>query len=86
MVSSTMLYQIDRKLQELKGSGRAFGGVSLLCFGDPCQLKPVFGNFIWQGPKIEEHSIRYSFQITLLCKYVLSSSEYKQLKSDLPGT
>ena len=86
MVSSTMLYQIDRKLQELKGSGRAFGGVSLLCFGDPCQLKPVFGNFIWQGPKIEEHSIRYSFQITLFCKYVLSSSEYKQLKSDLPGT
>ena len=86
MVSSTMLYQIDRKLQEVKGSGRAFGGVSLLCFGDPCQLKPVFGNFIWQGPKIEEHSIRYSFQITLLCKYVLSSSEYKQLKSDLPGT
>ena len=86
MVSSTMLYQIDRKLQEMKGSGRAFGGVSVLCFGDPCQLKPVFGNFIWQGPKIEEHSIRYSFQITLLCKYVLSSSEYKQLKSDLPGT
>ena len=86
MVSSTMLYQIDRKLQEMKGNGRAFGGVSLLCFGDPCQLKPVFGNFIWQGPKIEEHSIRNSFQITLLCKYVLSGSEYKQLKSDLPGT
>ena len=72
MVSSTMLYQIDRKLQELNGSGRVFGGVSLLCFGDPCQLKPVFGNFIWQGPKVEEHSIRYSFQMTPLCKYLSS--------------
>ena len=72
MVSSTMLYQIDRKLQELKGTGRAFGGVSLLCFGDPCQLKPVFGNFIWHRPKIEEHSIRYSFQMTPLCKYLSS--------------
>ena len=45
MVSSNMLYQIDRKLQELKGTGRAFGGVSLLCFGDPCQLKPVIESF-----------------------------------------
>ena len=41
MVSSTMLYQIDRKLQELKQNGQPFGGVSLLLFGDPMQLKPV---------------------------------------------
>jgi hypothetical protein len=41
MVSSAMLYQIDRKLQELKQSGKPFGGVSILFLGDPMQLKPV---------------------------------------------
>ena len=41
MISSAMLYQIDRKLQELKQSGKPFGGVSIICLGDPMQLKPV---------------------------------------------
>ena len=32
-----------------------FGNVSLFCFGDVCQLKPVMGKYIWSAPRSEEY-------------------------------
>ena len=32
-----------------------FGNVSLFCFGDVCQLKPVMGKYIWSTPRSEEY-------------------------------
>ena len=44
MVKADMLYQLDLRLQEIKEKiGTPFGGVSLFCFGDILQLKPVCG-------------------------------------------
>ena len=32
-----------------------FGNISLFCFGDVCQLKPVLGRSIWSTPRSEEY-------------------------------
>ena len=47
MVSNSMLNFIDQRLQELKGTRKPFGGVSIIAVGDLYQLKPVSGNWIF---------------------------------------
>ena len=48
MMKSDQLYQVDLRLRELKQNNREFGGVAVLLFGDPAQLRPVKGRFVWQ--------------------------------------
>ena len=58
MVKSDYIYLIDLRLQELKENKKPFGGVSILAFGDFCQLRPVKGRFVFEPP------INPSFKIT----------------------
>ena len=51
MVSPDIFYQIYTRLQEIKQNKLDYGGVCLLLFGDPCQLKPVQAGFPWEDPK-----------------------------------
>ena len=52
MVKADMLYQLDLRLQEIKERmGVPFGGVSIFCFGDILQLKPVCGRYIFDTPQ-----------------------------------
>ena len=55
MVKSDTLYQIDVRLKEIKGVSKPFGGVSLVLFGDPLQLRPVRGSYPWEEPKNEKY-------------------------------
>ena len=48
MMKSDQLYQVDLRLRELKQNNMLFGGVAVLLFGDPAQLRPVKGGFVWQ--------------------------------------
>ena len=50
MVKSDFLYMLDLCLQEVKENSRPFGGVSILAFGDFCQLRPVMGRFVCEMP------------------------------------
>ena len=36
-------------------TNQLFGNISLFCFGDVCQLKPVLGRSIWSTPRSEEY-------------------------------
>ena len=55
MVKSDTLYQIDVRLREIKGVSKPFGGVSLVLFGDPLQLRPVRGSYPWEEPNNEKY-------------------------------
>ena len=53
MVSSTLLYYIYRRLQEIKGcqnNQSTFGDVTVIAVGDFYQLKPVKNSFVFELP------------------------------------
>ncbi|PIK53898.1 hypothetical protein BSL78_09216 [Apostichopus japonicus] len=47
MVGNGMLTFIDKRLQQIMGSKKIFGGVSIIAVGDLFQLKPVFDGWIF---------------------------------------
>ena len=50
------LYQLDLRLREVTmRPNQLFGNVSIFCFGDVLQLKPVMGRYIWSTPRSEEY-------------------------------
>jgi hypothetical protein len=51
MVGNKMLHYIHRRLQQITGSERVFGGISILAVGDLFQLKPVFDGWIYENLK-----------------------------------
>ena len=52
MVKPDQLYQIDLRLQEIKGKrGVPYGGVALFCFGDIFQLRPVKAGAVYTNPR-----------------------------------
>ena len=60
MVKADMLYQLDLSLQEIKERvGIPFGGVSIFCFGDILQLKPVCGRYIFDCPQNSSYHLTY---------------------------
>ena len=60
MVKSDMLYQLDLRLQEIKERIRVpFGGISLFCFGDILQLKPVCGRYIFDTPQNSSYYLTF---------------------------
>ena len=74
MMKADMLYQLDLRLKELKQNTEvAFGGISVLLFGDVLQLKPVMAPFIFQQPKCADYQLPHTidplwqkFQVILL--------------------
>ena len=48
MVSATMMTQVDYRLREITRNDELFGGVSIICFGDFHQLRPVKDHFVFQ--------------------------------------
>ena len=61
MVKSDFVYLTDLRLQELKENKKPFGGVSILAFGDFCQLRPVKGRFVFETPINENFKTTNNF-------------------------
>ena len=58
MVKADMFYQLHLRLCELKQNPQEpFGGCSVLFFGDPLQLKPVMGRYIFQQPLCSDYHL-----------------------------
>ena len=61
MMKNFQLYQLHMRLCDVKQNDNIMGGVAVLLVGDPMQLKPVRGDFIFQPPKYgslrEIHSV-----------------------------
>ena len=55
MVKVDTVYQIDLRLREIKGVSKPFGGVTIIMFGDPLQLRPVKGRYPWEEPIFEKY-------------------------------
>ena len=59
MMKSDQLYQVDLRLRELKQNNRKFGGVAVLLLGDPAQLRPVKGRFVFEKPVCVDYHLAY---------------------------
>ena len=59
MVKSDMLYQLDRRLQEVTQCDDDFGGVSVLLCGDLLQLRPVQAKWIFEEPRNKAFKASY---------------------------
>ena len=57
LVDADMLYKIDLRLKEVKQNDKPFGGITLLCFGDLLQIKPVKGRYIFDDPKCADFQL-----------------------------
>ena len=62
MVKSDILYQIYRRLQEIKQNDSDFGGISVILCGDLMQLQPVKGAWIFEPPKGEVFQAAHAVQ------------------------
>ena len=51
MISSNLLYNFHKRMQEIKQNEDDFGGVSVILFGDLLQLRPVRARYIFELPK-----------------------------------
>ena len=56
---TSYLYQIDLRLRELKQNNKVFGGISICLLGDPAQLRPVKGRFVFDKPVCEDYHLAY---------------------------
>ena len=59
MVKSDMLYQLNRRFQEVTQSDDDFGGLSVLLCGDLLQLRPVQAKWIFEEPRNKAFKASY---------------------------
>ena len=59
MMKSDILYRIHLRLREVTQINKDFGGVSVFLFGDPAQLKPVLGRYIFEAPNCPDYKLAY---------------------------
>ena len=59
MMKADILYRIHLRLCEIKNSKQLFGGVNVYLFGDPAQLKPVRGSYIFAAPNCQDYELAY---------------------------
>ena len=52
MMKNFQLYQLHMRLCDVKQNDKVMGGVAVLLVGDPMQLKPIRGDFIFKPPKL----------------------------------
>lgn len=50
LVGASFLHFVNRRLQDIYGSHKQFGGVHIICFGDFFQLVPVCDRMVFQPP------------------------------------
>ena len=50
MVGNNLFNYVDRRLQDIMGLNKPFGGVHMLCIGDVFQLRPIFDPWIFEMP------------------------------------
>ena len=60
MVKSDMLYQLNRRFQEVTQSEDDFGGLSVILCGDLLQLRPVLAKWIFEEPSNKAFGASYS--------------------------
>ena len=58
-MKADILYRIHLRLSEIKRSSQYFGGVLVILFGDPAQLKPVHGSYIFAAPNCPDYKLAY---------------------------
>ena len=75
MVKADMLYQLSKRLQELRQCKNDFGGVSVMLCGDLLQLQPIRAAWIFEEPRDEGvqvvhavHPLWEQFQSVVLTK------------------
>ena len=54
-----LVCRIHLRLCEIKNSKQLFGGVNVFLFGDPAQLKPVRGSYIFAAPNCPDYKLAY---------------------------
>ena len=59
MLKADILYRIDLRLREITQKKQDFGGVLVFLFGDPAQLKPVRGSYIFSAPNCKDYKLAY---------------------------
>ena len=80
MMKVDMLYQMDLRLQELKGKvGTPFGGVGIIAFGDLMQLRPCQARYIFQIPANPEFEVAHIMNpLWNMFKSVLLEKNHRQ--------
>ncbi len=56
MVGSSVFSKMEKRLRYIFRNNKPFGGISVICFGDFIQLKPVGDRCIFQGDKTNSNS------------------------------
>ena len=59
MMKADILYRIHLRLREVTQIDQDFGGVNVYLFGDPAQLKPVLGGYIFAAPNCPDYKLAY---------------------------
>ena len=59
MMKADILYRIHLRLQEITQKKQDFGGVNVYLLGDPAQLKPVLGSYIFSAPNCPDYRLAY---------------------------
>ena len=62
MIRQQLLHYIDQRLRQIISINKPFGGLVIVLYGDPAQLPPAKGDFLW-----EENSIGDDFLGCVLC-------------------
>ena len=59
MLKGDILYRIHLRLCEIAQNNQNFGGINVFLFGDPAQLKPVRGGYIFASPNCPDYKLAY---------------------------
>ena len=59
MMKADILYRIHLRLCEIRHNNQSFGGVNVYLLGDPAQLKPVMGSYIFAAPNCKDYKLAY---------------------------
>ena len=59
MLKADILYRIHLRLREVTQINEDFGGVTIFLFGDPAQLKPIRGSYVFDEPNCLDYKLAY---------------------------
>ena len=59
MMKFDILYRVHLRLREITQKDEDFGEVNVYLLGDPAQLKPVLGGYIFAAPNCPDYKLAY---------------------------